>query len=115
MNYSIFCFQKNEPKCASTSQDDLGRSSPERKYYKEFTAEGGWSGTDSKATTVDNMRPLKYRRTEIDRLGQTQTGLRATSSVVESLKRFRRQDIGELSGESGAIDLNSSDSPSHPI
>ncbi|KAF3443782.1 hypothetical protein FNV43_RR13472 [Rhamnella rubrinervis] len=97
------------------SQDDLGRSSPERRYCAELTAEGGWSGTDSKATTVDNRRPLKYRRTEPDCPGQPQTGLRAASSVVESLKRFRRPDFEELSAESGAIDLNSLEPPSRPI
>ncbi|KAH7532973.1 hypothetical protein FEM48_Zijuj04G0080100 [Ziziphus jujuba var. spinosa] len=89
-------------------QEDLGRSSSQRRYS---------SGTDGEATTpldYTMTRPLKDRRTGTDRPGQAQTGLRAPT-VVESLKRFHRQDNGELSRQSGAIDLNSPASPNRSI
>lgn len=109
MNFWPSFFFRNEMKCVSTSQGDLGRPSLRRRYWSELTADG------SKAAAVDDVRPLKDRRIGTDWPVQAQTSLRAASSVAESPKRFRRQDIGELSEESGAIDLNSPEPPSRPI
>ncbi|PON80508.1 B-box-type zinc finger [Parasponia andersonii] len=91
------------------SQDNLGRSFPKRKY----SAPASCSGADSKERSVE-LRPLKDVRPKMELPGQERPVSRSASGF-ESLWKFRRLGTRNLSKESGALDLDSADSPGRPI
>ncbi|XP_068303544.1 zinc finger protein CONSTANS-LIKE 4-like [Pyrus communis] len=66
--------------------DDLHRSCPHRRCGSAKAARAGRTEPDDGATSVDSSRPRKDRRIDLNRPGSP------SSPVIESTRRFRRQD-----------------------